>query len=169
MALIKTPSWKNSIDINRKITAQERKDITLFFNNLVLYCVLKINYTQFLKKAKGKEDDYGTKWKPLKKSTIDWKRKKNLTYSGRVAINIRTRELMNALKPGQFSNGVYIAGPNQDVRVTTKSIYFSPDIPYADDVDSVRAIIVEDLNALLEDAIQMALPRFKAYLRSKRL
>jgi hypothetical protein len=169
MALIKTPSWKNSVSIKRKVTGQELKDITLFFNNLVLYCVLKINYTQFLKKAKGRTDDYGTKWKPLKKSTIDYKRKKGLTYSGRVAINIRTRELMNALKPGQFSNGVYIASPNQDVRVTSRSIYFAPDIPYADDVDSVRSIIVDDINVLLDDAIQMALPRFKAYLRSKRL
>ena len=116
MALIKLPNWKRSVSVKRNLTAQELREVTLYFNNLVLFVLLKLNYTQFLIKAKGGVDRYGGYWKPLAKKTIDYKRKKGFVYSGKVAINIRTRELLNAVRPNQFSNGVYIPSANQIVK-----------------------------------------------------
>ena len=169
MAMIRVPSYRNAVTIKRNLTAQESKEVSLYFNNLVLYVLLRINYTQFLKKAKKGTDDYGTKWKPLKAKTIKYKRRKGYTYGGGVAILIRTRALLIALKPNQFSNGVYIAGPNQQIKVTTKTIHFHPDLPYVEDVDKVRAILVEDMEGLVADAVQASIPRFQNYLRARRL
>ena len=168
MAMIRTSSYRNAVTIKRNLTAQESKEVSLYFNNLVLYVLLRLNYTQFLIKAKGGTDNYGTTWTPLAEKTIKYKRRKGYTYSGKVAINIRTRALMLALKPNQFSNGVYIPGPNQEVKVTTKTIYFHPDLPYIDNVDKVRAVIVEDMDALVEDAVQASLSKFQNYLRARK-
>lgn len=167
MAIVKPQPWRNVITINRKPTRQENTEIALYFNNLVLYNLLKLNYTEFLKKAKGGTDSYGVKWKPLAEKTIKYKRKKRLLYSGKVAINIRTRQLMTALKPNKFSNGLYVAGPGQRVKVNTTTIYFETTVPYIEEVDAVRPVIIDDMDSLTNDAVQASLPRLKAFLRSK--
>lgn len=167
--MVLVPSWSNSVTISKKLTAEERKNITLYFNNLVLYNLIKLNYTDFIAKAKGGSDRFGEQWMPLAAKTIKWKRKKKLLYGGKVAINIRTRALMHALKPNKFSQGQYVPGPNQTVRVTTKGIYFEVDIEYADAVNAVREIIPADLSELLVEAVQRSLPQFQKYLRSLKL
>lgn len=169
MAVVKPQPWRNVITLKRNTTRQENTELSLYFNNLVLYFLLKLNYTEFLKKAKGGTDSYGVKWKPLAEKTIKYKRKKRLLYSGKVAINIRTRQLMIALKPNKFSNGVYVAGPGQRVKVNTTTIYFETKVPYIDEVDSVRPVIIDDMDSLVNDAVQASLPKFKAFIRSKGL
>ncbi len=141
-----------------------------FALNLILYNVVKLNYTAFLQKAKVPAyrrmeavDSYGNKWEPLNQKTIDLKKRLNFRYAGTIAINIRTRRLLEALKPGWFRNGVYVPrNRDQIVGVTLDSIHFEIAVPYADDVDRKRQIFVAD-SALIGDAIQKSLPVLMNY------
>jgi hypothetical protein len=167
--MVLVPSWTNIITVKRKLTRQEKVDSTLFFHNLVLFNLIKINHKAFIAKAKGSPDSFGDTWKPLKEQTIAWKKKKKLVYAGKVAINIRSKRLLSALKPNVFQNGVYIPSPEQVVRVNQRSIYFSVKVEYADEVDSVRNIFVKDLDALVEEAVKVSIPEFQKYFRKRGL
>lgn len=156
------------LTINRKPTNKENQELILYLNNLILYHAMKLNYTAFIQKAQTGSDSFGDSWNPLKEKTLRWKQKKKIFYSGKVAINIRTRELLHAMKPGYFRNGVYLPPPNQSVEVTTKSISVEIEVPYADAVDAVRPIFVVELDSLLDEAYQKAMPLFQSYLRRKR-
>lgn len=156
--------------LNSKLnpTKSQAKEIALYFANLVLYHIVLINYHSFLHKSgayKGKVEITDKPWKPLSPKTVSWKEKKKLLYNGKVGINIRYRKLLNALKPGKFLNGRYVPTPYQEVSVTEHSIEFSVNIPYADEVNQQRHIYVVDTNALLEKAVELALPKFQSYLR----
>jgi hypothetical protein len=155
------------ISVSRKPTAKENQDLVLYLNNLVLYHAMKLNYTAFIQKAQTGSDSFGDEWKPLAEKTLKWKQRKKILYSGRVAINIRTRELLQAMKPGYFRNGRYLPPPGQSVEVTTKSISVEIEVPYADAVDAVRPIFVLNLDSLLTEALNKALPLFYNYLRRK--
>lgn len=144
-----------------------------FALNLILYNVIKLNYTAFLQKAvvpayrklRG-VDQYGKSWDPLKDRTIAIKKRLNYRYAGVIAINIRTRRLLNALKPGYFRNGYYIPRTDQVVRITLDNIYFAVDIPYASYVDYNRPIFVQDIR-LIRDAVQRSLPILKNYWKRR--
>jgi hypothetical protein len=141
-----------------------------FALNLILYNVVKLNYQAFLQKARVPAyrrmeavDSYGNRWKPLSPKTIELKKRLNYRYAGAIAINIRTRRLLEALKPGWFRNGVYVPrNKDQIVRVDLESIHFEVTVPYADDVDRRRQIFVAD-EALISDAIQKSLPVLSNY------
>ena len=169
LLMVLVPSWGNIVTVKRKLTRQEWVDATLFFHNLVLFNVIKINYRAFIAKAKGSPDAFGGTWEPLKESTREWKRRKNLVYSGKVATNIRSKRLLNALKPNVFQNGTYVPSSEQVIRVTQRSIYFSVSVEYADDVDSVRNIFVRDIEELVNEAVKVSLPEFQKYFRRRGL
>lgn len=170
-----------------KRSAKERISVTpidlLYLNNLILYHAVKINYQSFLQKAGVPyySDMGGTsvietasgrpiidkRWKPLSKKTIERKRRKGYLYGGVVAINIRTRLLLNALKPGKFINGKYIGLPNQRYSVTQSRIEFWVTVPYADAVNQVRNIYVLDMDALIGEALERSWQQFQRYLNQK--
>ena len=144
-----------------------------FALNLILYHIIKLNYTAFLQKAvvpayrrlKG-VDEYGNSWDPLSSRTIEIKKRLNARYAGIIAINIRTRRLLNALKPGYFRNGYYVPRADQVVRITLDNIYFAVNVPYSSYVDSKRPIFVQD-SRLIKKAVQAALPILKNYWRRR--
>ena len=153
------------------VKAHEMDDAFKYFAlNLILYNVVKLNYQAFLQKARVPAyrrmeavDSYGNRWKPLSPKTIELKKRLNYRYAGAIAINIRTRRLLEALKPGWFRNGVYVPRNNdQIVKVSLDSIHFEVAVPYADDVDRRRQIFVAD-EALISDAIQKSLPVLSNY------
>lgn len=150
----------------RPLTKVEDKEVRLYYNNLVLYYVIKTNYEAFMTKAKKQTDEFGKSWKPLAPKTIKEKKRKRFLYGGSVLINIRTRELLEAVRPGKFKNGVYYPTQNQYVEVTEKSIVFGIDVDYAESVNSKRRIIVP-LKDLLPVAKAKAVPEFDAYLRRR--
>jgi hypothetical protein len=154
--------------IGRPLNKLQEKEVRLYYNNLVVYHLAKINWTAFIAKAKKGTDQFGKKWKPLKQKTIDYKRRKNFVYGGMIAINIRTRLLLEAMKPGKFVNGEYVPNEGQFVEVTENSITFGIDIPYAEAVDSKRRILVSSKAAIAE-AKKNAEPQFLAYLKRKGL
>lgn len=141
-----------------------------FALNLILYNVVKLNYTAFLQKAIAPAyrrmegvDRYGNRWKPLSQRTIDLKKRLNYRYAGAIAINIRTRRLLEALKPGWFRNGVYVPrNSDQIVRVDLDNIHFEVAVPYADFVDSKRPIFVAN-RRLVNEAISRSLPILRNY------
>lgn len=143
-----------------------------FAINLVLYNVVKLNYTMFLQKARvpayrGAKgvDAYGNVWQPLHPKTIAIKKKLGATYAGSIAINIRTRRLLNALKPGWFRNGVYIPREEQNISVSLTGFTFEVTVPYASYVNSnkyKRKIFVDD-ERLIKDAIRKSLPVLRNY------
>lgn len=155
--------------VQKKITKKEERELILYLNNLLLFHLVKLNYRAFLAKAKGGIDDYGNNWTPLSTKVYNWKKRKKILYSGRVAINIRTRALLHALKPGHFRNGVYVPPPNQKVSVSPTTIKFSVQIQYADAVNAKRVIFLTSDDALVNDAVDIAMPLFQSYLRRKRL
>lgn len=167
--MVLVPKWSNVVTVKRKLTRQEFNDATLFFHNLVLFNVIKINYKAFIQKAKGQVDSFGEVWEPLKEKTKTWKRRKKLLYAGKVAINIRTRRLLNALKPNSFQNGRYIPSPEQNIKVNTRSIEFSVKVDYADDVDSIRHIFVRELDSLVEEAVKVSVPELQRYFKRRGL
>lgn len=141
-----------------------------FALNLILYNVVKLNYKAFLQKAvvpayRRMEgvDSYGNRWKPLSPKTIALKRSLNFKYAGAIAINIRTRRLLESLKPGWFRNGVYVPrNSDQIVRVTLDSIHFEVSVPYAAYVDAARPIFVAD-RRLVNEAIRKSIPVLQNY------
>jgi hypothetical protein len=141
-----------------------------FALNLILYNVVKLNYTAFLQKAvvpayRKMEgvDRFGNRWKPLSEKTIALKKHLNYRYAGAIAINIRTRRLLEALKPGWFRNGVYVPrNSDQIVRVDLENIHFEVAVPYANFVDSKRPIFVAN-RRLVNEAIQRSLPVLRNY------
>jgi hypothetical protein len=140
-----------------------------FAMNLVLYNVVKLNYTMFLQRAKvpayrGAKgvDAYGNVWDPLHPRTIAIKKKLGATYAGSIAINIRTRRLLNALRPGWFRNGVYIPREEQKISVSLTGFSFEVTVPYAVFVNSKRKIFVDD-SQLIKDAIRKSLPVLRNY------
>jgi len=97
----------------KKLTKVEDDEIRLYYNNLVLYHLVKINNKAFMDKIFGDVDEFGKQWRPLKPITIKQKKRKNQLYGGRVAINIRTRALREAIKPGSPSMvGTYLEKGN---------------------------------------------------------
>lgn len=140
-----------------------------FALNLILYNIIKLNYTAFLQKAivpayrrmRG-VDQYGKSWDPLSPKTIAIKKHLNYRYAGTIAINIRTRRLLNALKPGFFRNGHYVPRPDQVVRIHLDNIYFAIDIPYVRYVDNKRPIFVQD-SRLIRDAVRKSMPILRNY------
>lgn len=152
----------------KKLTKVEDDEIRLYYNNLVLYHLVKVNNKAFMDKIFGDIDEFGKKWKPLKPRTIRQKKRKNQLYGGRVAINIRTRALREAIKPGRFINGRYIPREGQFVEVTTTSITFGIDIDYAENVHSRRKILVPSKEGIIA-AKKSAAPQFEAYLRRRGL
>lgn len=141
-----------------------------FALNLILYNVVKLNYTAFLQKAivpayrkMGGVDRYGNRWDALHPRTIAIKKRLGYTYAGGIAINIRTRRLLEALKPGWFRNGVYVPrNSDQIVRVDLENIHFEVNVPYATFVDAKRPIFVAD-RRLVNEAIERSLPVLQNY------
>lgn len=154
--------------INKPLNKIEDTELRLYYNNLVLYHLVKINYQAFLTKAKKGTDQFGKTWKPLKQKTIAYKKRNNFKYGGIVAINIRTRELLEAMKPGKFQNGEYLPTQGQEVEVTPTSISFTIMVDYADRVDSKRRILVP-IRDILPVAKKAAEPQFVTYLKRKGL
>ena len=152
----------------RPLSKVEDKEVRLYYNNLVLYYVIKINYVAFMAKARKQSDEFGDSWKPLAPKTIKEKRKRKFLYGGVVLINIRTRALMNAVRPGKFKNGEYVPSEGQYVEVTEKSITFGIDVEYAGSVNSKRRVIVP-MESLLPAAKLAAEPQFAVYLRRRGL
>lgn len=141
--------------------------VVLYLNNLLLYHMVKINFSTFLAKA-GAATEATTiienKWKPLKQKTIDYKKRKKLLYSGSPLINIRTKALLMSLKPGWFRNGLYIPRENQVAEVTTTSISFYVIIDYADRVDAVRPIYIRNMDRLATLATEQCKQQFENYV-----
>lgn len=140
-----------------------------FAMNLVLYNVVKLNYTMFLQKAKAPAyrgakgvDAYGNVWKALHPRTIAIKKQLGAKYAGAIAINIRTRRLLEALKPGWFRNGVYYPRKEQEVQVSLTGFSFEVTVPYAVFVNAKRKIFVDD-ERLIRDAIRKSLPVLRNY------
>jgi hypothetical protein len=159
-------------EIKFKPTRKDIEDSLIFLNNLVVYHLLRINYTSFLQKAgvpayrsMGGVDVYDGKWRPLAPSTIERKRTAKQLYANKVVINIRTRQLSLALKPGWMRNNRYVPRPNQIVTITKNSINIKIDVPYADAVHAVRHIFVKNRQNLINHAVEAALPQFEAYLK----
>lgn len=159
---------ERTFQISRPLSNVENRQLRLYYNNLVVYHLAKINWTAFLAKAKKGSDEFGKKWKPLKPRTIAYKKRNNFYYSGMIAINIRTRLLLEAMRPGKFVNGKYVPTKGQIVEVTENSITFGVDIPYAEHVDSERRILVSSKAAIAKAKLQ-AEPEFVAYLKRKGL
>jgi hypothetical protein len=144
-----------------------------FALNLILYNVIKLNYTAFLQKAvvpayrklKG-VDQYGISWDPLSSRTIAIKKRLNYRYAGVIAINIRTRRLLEALKPGYFRNGYYVPRAEQVVRITLDNIFFAVNVPYAGYVDAKRPIFIQD-SRLIRDAVKKSLPILRNYWKRR--
>jgi hypothetical protein len=164
------------VQVSKKPTKRENQEIILYLNNLVLYHAMKLNYTAFIQKAQNGSDSFGDTWPALKPKTIQYKKKKRYFYAGKVAINIRTRKLLHAMKPGYFRNGKYLPPPNQKVRVTVKNISVEIVGPwYVENVDGgtthvpARPIFVLDLDALIDRALEKAIPLFQAYLKRRNL
>ena len=141
-----------------------------FALNLILYNIVKLNYKAFLQKAivpayrkMGGVDSYGNRWIPLSPRTVAFKKKHNYRYAGAIAINIRTRRLLEALKPGWFRNGVYVPrNSDQIVRVTLDEVHFEVAVPYAQYVDNARPIYA--LNSkLLYEAVERSAPVIMNY------
>lgn len=154
--------------LNRPLNKIEDASLRLYYNNLVLYHLVRINYKAFLAKAKKGTDEFGRQWKPLKPKTVKYKRFKGYVYSGSVAINIRTRELLEAMKPGEFRNGEYIPSEGQEVDVTPTTINFAITVEYAEDVHSKRKILVP-IREILPVAKKAAELQFITYLKRKGL
>jgi hypothetical protein len=154
--------------INRPLNKIEDVQLRLYYNNLVLYHLVKINHKAFMAKARKGTDDFGRQWKPLKPKTVRYKRQKGFLYGGTVAINIRTRELLEAMKPGQFRNGVYIPVEGQEVEITPTSISFAITVEYADLVHSKRKILVP-IREIMPVAKKAAEAQFITYLKRKGL
>lgn len=169
MVLVTVPSWRDEVRVKRKLNRQELFDATIYLHNLILFEVLKINYKAYVAKAKGQMDSFGEQWTPLHEKTIKWKRRKKLLYSGKVAINIRYRKLLKALKPNKFVNGRYVPSPNQQVTITSRSIRFEVTIEYAEAVDNVRPIFIEDMGTCVKIAMKKSIPQFQRYLKTRGL
>lgn len=168
MVKIKAPgSWKFQVKVKNKLTPDIRTDIVLYFHNLLLYHLLKLNYTAFVSKALGKADSFGETWKPLADKTRKWKRRKRILYNGKVAINVRTRKLLHALKPNRFVNGRYVPGPNQRVSISTKLIQFEPIVEYADEVDAIRNIFIKDMKTWIDKAVDKSIPSLQKYINAR--
>ena len=140
-----------------------------FAVNLILYNVVKLNYTMFLQRAKvpayrGAKgvDAYGNVWDALHPRTIAIKKQLGATYAGTIAINIRTRRLLNALKPGWFRNGIYIPREEQKISVSLTGFSFEVEVPYATFVNAKRKIFVDD-EKLIRDAVRKSLPVLRNY------
>lgn len=154
--------------LNKPLNRIEDVTLRLYYNNLVLYHLVKINYKAFLAKAKKGTDDFGYQWQPLKQKTIAYKKRHNFKYGGIIAINIRTRELLEAMKPGEFRNGEYIPTEGQDVDVTPTSISFAITVEHAEPVHSKRRILVP-IKEILPVAKKAAELQFITYLKRKGL
>lgn len=150
---------------------QEMDDSLKYFAmNLLLYNLVKLNYTAFLQKAKvpayrsmGGTDQYGNHWKALSPKTIALKKKLGYKYAGSIAINIRTRRLLESLKPGYFRNGVYFPrNADQSVSVTLDEAHFETKVPYAEYVDEARPIYALN-SAMLFEAMQRSAPVIENY------
>lgn len=152
----------------RPLSKVEDKEVRLYYNNLVLYHVIKINYQAFMTKAKKQIDEFGQSWKPLSPKTIKEKRRKKFLYGGSVLINIRTRALLEAIRPGKFKNGIYYPTEGQYVEVTESSITFGIEVSYAGSVNTKRRIIVP-MKELLPAAKRASEQQFSVYLRRRGL
>ena len=183
-------SGKQIIKLKVKPTKEQLNSIMLFTNNLVLYNCLVITYREFLIKSKGESDSFGTVWQPLAESTRIYKSikpgefrkyklhlwdknrtatkgltKKELLADREVPINIDTGRLLKAIKPNRFTNGRYIAGPDQIVTVTLRNIKFEVTVPYASAVDTVRPIWIEFEQALINEAVELSAPEVIKYVQ----
>ena len=169
--VIKPPKYKDvqGIRITKKLSGGDSTRVVYIFNYAVLYELIKIIYAAFMDKAAGKSDNFGNSWEPLSKKLYDWKlksRKRTAVKIGGVpAINIRTRELQRALRPGQFIGGKYIPNPGQRIFVTSNHIQLVITVEHAGKVQEVRPFFPEDLEPLVDIAVAKAVRTTNSYLK----
>jgi hypothetical protein len=143
-------------------------DFKVFCNNAILYELVGIVHREFLLKSQGGEDSLGIQWYPLSPKLAMWKiKKKMVNDEGEPLINIRYGKLEKALRQGRFANGKYQPGKGQSASVTSMSIDYSVDIDYADDVNSLRPFLPEEIDPWLDEAIELALPRIQRYAKTR--
>lgn len=173
---MRIPLRFNQYKLTRKPTPSEKAQLILLFNSWIVYYLFEQIHSEFIIKSKGLTDSLGVKWKVLSESRRIYKplqrgertqfrvgrskrSKKELLADRNPPINIDTHRLERALKPGRVIGGLYHP-PNSDqvVRVNTKGISISINIPYADKVQSQRPYLPSNINPWLRIAIENATP-----------
>ncbi len=127
--------------------------------------VLAENLKDFIRKSSGGADRAGVKWKELEKKTKDKKirnqkeiraarrtlktlaakhtpRKKKIFSRGHVPINIETRRMVNALRPGTIVEDKYNPPKDQKMTVSGGTIKVSTEVDYAKYASKPRSIMM---------------------------
>lgn len=168
---IKLPSYKDvdGIRITKKLSGSDVVRVIYIFNYAVLYELIKLIHTAFMAKAAGKSDSYGNSWQPLSPKLYNWKlksrRRTAVKIDGKPAINIRTRELERALRPGRYMGGKYIPNPGQRIAVSTTHISLIIQVAHAGKVQEVRPFFPEELEPMVDDAVIKAVKTTNRYLK----
>jgi hypothetical protein len=161
--------YHDSLNLQGDVTPAIRFNILVFFNNSILYELVKIVHREFMAKALRGADSLGNKWAPLSPKLEAWKRKTKrpiIRIGTEPLINIRYGQLEKALRPGRFSGGKYQPRSNQRAFVTPQIIDFECTVSYAEEVQSVRPFIPDELEPWLDEAAELSIPRLQRYVRS---
>lgn len=160
--------YHRALNIKGDATPDIKSRIYMFFNNSLLFELITIMHNEFMTKAMRGSDSLGTKWKPLSPKLEAWKRKTTrpiVRIGPEPLINIRYGKLEKALRPGRLVGGVYHPRANQQVRVTAKTIDFLCTIPYAEEVQSVRPFIPDEIEPWLDEAAEKSIPRLLRFVK----
>lgn len=117
---------------------------------------MRLVHEAYKTKSHGGTDDLGNSWEPLKKKTIDLKRRRWIPENAE-KINIRTGLLVSATRPGKVFNNRYYTPQYQRTKFTERSVLFDITVPYFDKVQAVRPILPTDYTPWIVQAHELAI------------
>ena len=123
--------------------------------------MMELVHRAAIRKSNGGTDELGESWKPLKRSTIRWRRSRRIASkyprSRQLKMMRLSERLFDSIKPGSFNGTIYIAPEEQVFHFTRGLLTLGSSVPYAERQFSMRSPFPKNINPWLVDAIRYGL------------